>query len=87
MIADNEIDNAIQNGVIAAGENKAAGVEAMKFYEVGHASQSDTGRGVDPPDLFFGENAEDAAEGIAGGDLQGGQGGGRLWPQAEFSEE
>src|SRR6185503_9602474 len=27
--------NAIQNNVINAGENEAAGVEAMKFYEVG----------------------------------------------------
>ena len=35
MIAYNEIYNAIQNGVIAAGENEAAGVEQMKFYEVG----------------------------------------------------
>ena len=34
MIAYNEVYNAIQNGVIAAGENEAAGVEAMKFYEV-----------------------------------------------------
>jgi len=35
VIAYNEIYNAIQNGVIAAGENEAAGVETMKFYEVG----------------------------------------------------
>ncbi|HYL90457.1 MAG TPA: TRAP transporter substrate-binding protein [Burkholderiales bacterium] len=35
VIAYNEIYNAIQNGVIEAGENEAAGVEAMKFYEVG----------------------------------------------------
>ena len=35
VIAYNEVYNAIQNGVIAAGENEAAGVEAMKFYEVG----------------------------------------------------
>jgi tripartite ATP-independent transporter DctP family solute receptor len=35
VIAYNEIYNAIQNGVIAAGENEAAGVESMKFYEVG----------------------------------------------------
>src|SRR4051812_2749968 len=35
VIAYNEIYNAIQNGVIAAGENEAAGVEAMKFFEVG----------------------------------------------------
>ena len=31
MIAYNEVYNAIQNGVIAAGENEAAGVEQMKF--------------------------------------------------------
>jgi len=35
VIAYNEIYNAIQNGVIAAGDNEAAGVEQMKFYEVG----------------------------------------------------
>jgi TRAP-type transport system periplasmic protein len=35
VIAYNEIYNAIQNGVIAAGENEAAGVEQMKFFEVG----------------------------------------------------
>ncbi|PTM61016.1 TRAP transporter substrate-binding protein [Phreatobacter oligotrophus] len=34
VIAYNEIYNAIQNGVIQAGENEAAGVEAMKFFEV-----------------------------------------------------
>ncbi len=35
VIAYDEIYNAIQNGVIQAGENEAAGVETMKFYEVG----------------------------------------------------
>ena len=35
VIAYDEIYNAIQNGVINAGENEAAGVESMKFYEVG----------------------------------------------------
>lgn len=34
VIAYNEVYNAIQNSVINAGENEAAGVEAMKFYEV-----------------------------------------------------
>ena len=34
VIAYNEVYNAIQNNVIAAGENEAAGVESMKFYEV-----------------------------------------------------
>jgi tripartite ATP-independent transporter DctP family solute receptor len=35
VIAYNEVYNAIQNRVIEAGENEAAGVESMKFYEVG----------------------------------------------------
>lgn len=34
VISYGEVYNAIQNGVISAGENEAAGVEAMKFYEV-----------------------------------------------------
>jgi TRAP-type C4-dicarboxylate transport system substrate-binding protein len=34
VIAYNEVYNGIQNRVIQAGENEAAGVEAMKFYEV-----------------------------------------------------
>ncbi|MFM8624807.1 MAG: TRAP transporter substrate-binding protein, partial [Betaproteobacteria bacterium] len=34
VIAYTEVYNAIQNSVIQAGENEAAGVEAMKFYEV-----------------------------------------------------
>jgi tripartite ATP-independent transporter DctP family solute receptor len=35
VIAYSEIYNGIQTGVITAGENEAAGVEQMKFYEVG----------------------------------------------------
>ncbi|PZW38988.1 TRAP-type C4-dicarboxylate transport system substrate-binding protein [Humitalea rosea] len=35
VIAYNEVYNAIQNGVIEAGENEAAGVEQMRFFEVG----------------------------------------------------
>ena len=34
VIAYSEVYNGIQNRVIQAGENEAAGVEAMKFYEV-----------------------------------------------------
>ena len=34
VIAFNEVYNAIQNNVIAAGEGEAAGVEAAKFFEV-----------------------------------------------------
>jgi len=35
VIAYNEVYNAIQTGVIQGAENEAAGMEAMKFYEVG----------------------------------------------------
>ncbi len=35
VIAYNEVYNGIQTGVIQAGDNEAAGVEQMKFYEVG----------------------------------------------------
>lgn len=35
VIAYAEVYNAIQTGVIAAAENEAAGIEQMKFYEVG----------------------------------------------------
>ena len=34
VIACNEVYNAIQNGVIAAGENEAASVEQIKLFEV-----------------------------------------------------
>ena len=37
VIAYNEVYNAIQTGVIQGAENEAAGMEAMKFYEVGPA--------------------------------------------------
>ena len=35
VIAYNEVYNAIQTGVIEAAENEAAGIQQMKFYEVG----------------------------------------------------
>ena len=35
VIAYNEVYNAIQTGVIKAAENEAAGIEQMKFFEVG----------------------------------------------------
>ena len=41
VIAYNEVYNAIQNGVIEAGENEAAGVEQMRFFEVApHLAQT-----------------------------------------------
>jgi len=53
--AYNEVYNAIQNGVISAGENEAAGVESMKFYEVGPNLSIPSTRSR-PADLLFREN-------------------------------
>lgn len=42
VIAYDEVYNAIQTGVIDAAENEAAGIEQMKFYEVGpHISKTE----------------------------------------------
>ena len=57
VIAYNEVYNAIQNGVISAGENEAAGVEAMKFYEVAPHLNLTAARGHHPADLLLGEDA------------------------------
>ena len=53
VIAYNEVYNAIQNGVIEAGENEAAGVEQMKFYEVGAEPGDDPARHHHPADLLL----------------------------------
>ena len=81
VIAYNEVYNAIQNGVIAAGENEAAGVEQMKFYEVGaeprddRSTPSPSGRSASParPSSKLPADLQAAI-------VQGGQGGRRLRP-------
>ena len=80
VIAYNEIYNAIQNGVITAGENEAAGVEAMKFYEVGPNLIDDAARDHHPADLLLRQDLQEAAAGPAGRDHQGRQGSRRLRP-------
>ena len=80
VIAYNEVYNAIQNNVIAAGENEAAGVESMKFYEVAPHLAMTRARDHDPADLLLDQDLQDAAEGPAGRDRQGRQGSRRLRP-------
>ena len=80
VIAYNEIYNAIQNGVIAAGENEAAGVEQMKFYEVGPNLKMTAARDHDPAAVLLGQDLQEAAGGPAGRGPQGGQGSRRLRP-------
>ncbi len=61
VIAYNEIYNAIQNGVISAGENEAAGVEQMKFYEVA-PNLSMTQHAITIRPLCFSKKTFDALE-------------------------
>ena len=53
VIAYNEVYNAIQNGVIAAGENEAAGVEADEVLRSRPQPQHDAACDHDPPDCAF----------------------------------
>ena len=84
VIAYNEVYNAIQNKVIAAGENEAAGVEAMKFYEVAPNLVLTKHAVSTASDLLLGEDTQDAAEGVAGRDHQGWCGSRRLRPRARI---
>ena len=80
VIAYNEIYNAIQNGVIAAGENEAAGVEQMKFFEVGPESLDDRARDHHPADLLLRQDLQEASARAASRGHQGRQGSRRLRP-------
>ena len=80
VIAYNEVYNAIQNGVIAAGENEAAGVEQMKFYEVGPNLALTQHAITIRPIAFSGKTFKRLPPGPAGGDHQGRQGSRRLRP-------
>ena len=81
VIAYNEVYNGIQNGVIQAGENEAAGVESMKFYEVAPHLAMTAARHHHPADLLLGQDVQEPAGRPAGRRAQGRQGGGRLRPQ------
>ena len=87
VIAYNEIYNAIQNGVIAAGENEAAGVEQMKFYEVAPNLSMTEHAITIRPICFSGKTLQDLAGRLAGRDHQGRQGGGHDGRQIESSED
>ena len=80
VIAYNEVYNAIQNNVISAGENEAAGVEAMKFYEVAPQLSMTQHAITIRPICFSGKTFAKLPPGPAGRDRQGGQGGRRLRP-------
>ena len=80
VIAYDEVYNAIQNGVIQAGENEAAGVEAMKFFEVAPSLNMTQHAITIRPICFSAQGLQEAAARPAGRDRQGRQGSRRLRP-------
>jgi TRAP-type transport system periplasmic protein len=87
VIAYNEIYNAIQNGVISAGENEAAGVESMKFYEVG-PNLSITEHAITiRPICFSGKTFKGLDKALQAAVLRAGKEAGAYGRQVESSED
>jgi TRAP-type C4-dicarboxylate transport system substrate-binding protein len=87
VIAYNEVYNAIQNGVIAAGENEAAGVEQMKFYEVApHLSMTQHAITIRPL-CFSGKTFKKLDKSLQAAVLKAGKEAGKYGRQIESSED
>jgi tripartite ATP-independent transporter DctP family solute receptor len=87
VIAYNEVYNAIQNGVIAAGENEAAGVEQMKFYEVApHLSMTQHAITIRPL-CFSGKTFGKLDKALQAAVLKAGKEAGAYGRQIESSED
>jgi len=87
VIAYNEVYNAIQNGVIAAGENEAAGVEQMKFYEVApHLSMTQHAITIRPL-CFSGKTFKKLDKNLQSAVLRAGKEAGAYGRQIESSED
>jgi len=87
VIAYNEIYNAIQNGVIQAGENEAAGVEQMKFYEVGPNLNMTQHAITIRPLCFSGKTFKDLDKDLQAAVLRAGKEAGAYGRQIESSED
>jgi tripartite ATP-independent transporter DctP family solute receptor len=87
VIAYNEVYNAIQNGVIAAGENEAAGVEQMKFYEVApHLSMTQHAITIRPL-CFSGKTFKKLDKSLQAAILKAGKEAGKYGRDIESSED
>jgi tripartite ATP-independent transporter DctP family solute receptor len=87
VIAYNEVYNAIQNGVIAAGENEAAGVEQMKFFEVApHLSMTQHAITIRPL-CFSGKTFKKLDKDLQAAVLKAGKDAGAYGRQIESSED
>jgi TRAP-type C4-dicarboxylate transport system substrate-binding protein len=87
VIAYNEVYNAIQNGVIAAGENEAAGVEQMKFFEVApHLAMTEHAITIRPL-CFSGKTFRSLPKDLQEAVLKAGREAGAYGRQIESSED
>jgi TRAP-type transport system periplasmic protein len=87
VIAYNEVYNAIQNGVIAAGENEAAGVESMKFFEVApHLAMTEHAITIRPI-CFSGKTFKNLPPDLQAAILKAGKEAGAYGRQVESSED
>jgi tripartite ATP-independent transporter DctP family solute receptor len=87
VIAYNEVYNAIQNGVIAAGENEAAGVESMKFFEVApHLAMTEHAITIRPI-CFSGKTFKNLPADLQAAILRAGKEAGAHGRQIESSED
>jgi tripartite ATP-independent transporter DctP family solute receptor len=87
VIAYNEVYNAIQNGVIAAGENEAAGVESMKFFEVApHLSMTQHAITIRPL-CFSGKTFKKLDKGMQAAVMRAGKEAGAYGRKVESSED
>jgi TRAP-type C4-dicarboxylate transport system substrate-binding protein len=87
VIAYNEVYNAIQNNVISAGENEAAGVESMKFYEVApHLSMTQHAITIRPI-CFSGKTFKSLPKDLQDAVVKAGKEAGTFGRQAESSED
>jgi TRAP-type C4-dicarboxylate transport system substrate-binding protein len=87
VIAYSEVYNAIQTGVIDAAENEAAGVEQMKFYEVGpHIGLTQHAITVRPL-AFSNKTFERLSEDLQAAILQAGKEAGAYGREIESSQD
>ncbi len=87
VIAYSEVYNAIQTGVIDAAENEAAGIEQMKFYEVGPEIALTQHAITVRPIAFSGKSFRKLPEALQTCVLEAGKAAGAYGRQIESSED
>ena len=87
MIAYKEIYNAIQTGVIDAAENEAAGIQQMKFYEVGPEISLTAHTITVRPITFSGKTFRRLPEDLQAAILKAGREAGRFGRELESGED